>query len=82
MGRKLGVNLDSDIVDKTLNYMETEASSLKASMQKDMESGRPMELEALTGAVVRLGKEAKIPTPANEAIYALLKPHALRNSGT
>ena len=81
LGRKLGVNLDSDIVNKTLNYMETEASSLKASMQKDMESGRPMELEALTGAVVRLGKEAKISTPANEAIYALLKPHALRNSG-
>ena len=82
LGRKLGVNLDSDIVEKTLRYMETEASSLKASMQKDMESGRPMELEALTGAVVRLGKEAKISTPANDAIYALLKPHALRNSGT
>ena len=82
LGRKLGVNLDSDLVDKTLHYMETEASSLKASMQKDMETGRPMELEALTGAVVRLGKEAKVPTPANEAIYALLKPHALRNSGT
>ena len=82
LGRELGVNLDSDIVDKTLYYMETEASSLKASMQKDMESGRPMELEALTGAVLRLGKEAKISTPANEAIYALLKPHALRNSGT
>ena len=82
LGRKFGVNMDSDIVDKTLHYMETEASSLKASMQKDMESGRPMELEALTGAVIRLGEEAKIPTPANEAIYALLKPHALRNSGT
>ena len=81
LGRKLGVNLDSNIVDKTLHYMETEASSLKASMQKDMETGRPMELDALTGAVVRLGKEAGISTPANEAIYALLKPHALRNSG-
>ena len=82
LGRKLGVNLDSDVVEKTLHYMETEASSLKASMQKDMELGRPMELDALTGAVVRLGKEAGISTPANEAIYALLKPHALRNSVT
>ena len=81
LGRELGVNLDRDIVEKTLRYMETEASSLKASMQKDMESGRPMELDALTGAVVRLGKEANISTPANEAIYAILKPHALRNSG-
>ena len=79
LGRKLGVNLDSDAVEKTLRYMETEASSLKASMQKDMETGRPMELEALTGAVVRLGKEAKVSTPTNEAIYALLRPHALRN---
>ena len=34
LGRKLGVNMDSDIVEKTLSYMETEASSLKASMQK------------------------------------------------
>ena len=51
---------------------------MKASMQTDLENGRPLELEALNGAVVRLGRASDVPTPANEAIYGLLKPHAGR----
>ena len=78
VGRKRGVALADDVVERTLAYMDAEASSMKASMQTDLENGRPLELEALTGAVVRLGRAAGVPTPANEAIYGLLKPHAGR----
>ena len=78
VGRKRGIDLDKDVVDKTLRYMENEARSLKASMQTDMEAGRPMELEALTGTVVRLGRESGVPTLANDTIYRLLKPHELK----
>lgn len=76
VGRAKGVPLDSDVVEKTMAYMDGSAADLLASMHMDLDHGRPMELEALTGAVVRLGKECGVPTPANTVIYAVLKPHA------
>jgi 2-dehydropantoate 2-reductase len=45
----------------------------KCSMLRDLEWHRPMEIEALNGMVVRLGKEAGIQTPLNQVIYACLK---------
>ena len=38
----------------------------------DQLAERPTEYEALTGAVVRFGRRYEIPTPMNDAIYALL----------
>jgi 2-dehydropantoate 2-reductase len=42
----------------------------------DLERGRRLEVEALNGALSRLGREAGVPTPVNDFIYASLKPHA------
>jgi 2-dehydropantoate 2-reductase len=42
----------------------------KTSMLQDVEHGRALELEALVGAVVELGRTTGVPTPAIEAIYA------------
>ena len=75
VGRAKGVNLDADIVPKTWDFMVGWAKDLKASMQIDMELGRPLELDALTGAVVRLGREAGVPTPVNDTLYAVLEPY-------
>ena len=38
--------------------------------------GRRLEIETLNGTVVRLGQERGVPTPANFAVYAALKPYA------
>ena len=75
VARAKGVNLDADIVPKTWDYMVGWAKDLKASMQIDMELGRPLEMDALTGAVVRLGKETGVPTPVNDTLYAVLEPY-------
>ena len=40
-----------------------------------------MELEGLTGTIIRMGREAGVPTPINDALYAVLKPWALRIEG-
>jgi 2-dehydropantoate 2-reductase len=45
-----------------------------ASMQRDILDGRPSELEAQNGAVVRLGAEVGIPTPIHDFIYRSLLP--------
>ena len=42
----------------------------KTSMLQDVEHGRALELEALVGAVVELGRITGIATPTIEAIYA------------
>ena len=44
--------------------------SHKTSMLQDIEAGRPIELEALVGAVIELGKLTQTPTPSIEAVYA------------
>ena len=76
VARRNGIALAEDIVERTLGYMEAEAASLKASMQTDLERGRPLELEAFNGAVIRLGQACGVPTPANQEVYTLLKPYA------
>jgi 2-dehydropantoate 2-reductase len=47
----------------------------KPSLLLDLEHGNPLELEAITGLVRRLGKKANIPTPVNDFVYACLKPY-------
>jgi 2-dehydropantoate 2-reductase len=42
----------------------------KTSMLQDLEAGRPMELEALVGAVVELGERVGLPMPVTKTIYA------------
>jgi 2-dehydropantoate 2-reductase len=42
----------------------------KTSMLQDVEHGRPLEIEALVGAVVELGQLTGTPTPAIDAVYA------------
>jgi len=42
----------------------------KTSMLQDLEAGRPMELEAVVGAVVELGERFGIPVPYTRTVYA------------
>jgi 2-dehydropantoate 2-reductase len=45
----------------------------KTSMLQDLESGRPMEIDAITGSVVELGGRLRVPVPHLETIYASVK---------
>lgn len=76
VGRAAEVNLPAAIVADTLAYIEGSLADLQASMHTDIEAGRPLELEALNGAVIRVGQAANAPTPINDLIYAALKPYA------
>jgi len=76
VGRASGVQLDPDTIDLTIRYIEGSLEQLQASMHSDILAGRPLELEALNGAVVRAGRKVNVPTPINDYIYAMLKPFA------
>jgi len=43
-------------------------------MQKDIMEGRPSELDAQTGAVIRMGRSLGVAAPTHEFIYASLLP--------
>jgi 2-dehydropantoate 2-reductase len=73
-----GVALAGDAIDKTLEFVDGLPEDVTSSMQRDIMEGRPSELEALNGAVVRLGREAGVPTPVNGFIYAALAPMEAR----
>jgi 2-dehydropantoate 2-reductase len=50
---------------------------MKASMANDLEAGNRLELDWLAGKVVALGRKYGISTPAQEAVYAILKPYRI-----
>lgn len=50
-----------------------------SSLHDDLVAGRRMELEALHGFVARRASERGVPVPMSEAVYAILKPWAVRN---
>ena len=74
VARALGVKLAEDVVSSTLSYIEGSLEQMHASMHADVIAGRPLELEALNGAVVRAGRMAEVPAPVNNLIYAMVKP--------
>ena len=74
-----GVDLGPDAVDRHVRFAEALEPGGRSSLHHDKSHGKRMELEALHGTVVRLARKHGLPAPASEAIYALLKPWAVRN---
>ncbi len=81
LARLRNVHLDADVVDKTMAFIDNSGPKIKASMQLDVEAGRPSEVESLIGVVGRLGRELGVPTPAADTLYALLLPVDLAARG-
>ena len=78
VGRALGAPIMDGSLDWAMTTMDSFPAQGRASLAKDFQEGNPVELDGLTGTVIRLGKKAGVPTPMNDALYAVLKPWALR----
>jgi 2-dehydropantoate 2-reductase len=65
---KLGIELPVSIDQRMAGAEKVGAH--KTSMLQDYEAGRPMELEAVVGAVLELGERVGVPMPATLAVYA------------
>jgi 2-dehydropantoate 2-reductase len=74
VGRARGVKLPADLMDTTLTMIKTFPPTSKSSMLEDIERGRRLELPWLSGAVVRIGREAGVPTPIHQFISTILSP--------
>ena len=68
IANKLGIRFRVGI-DKRVAGAE-KVGAHKTSMLQDVEAGKPLELDALVGAVVELGRLTNTPTPHIDAVYA------------
>ncbi len=71
IGEKLGVKFKVSI-DKRIAGAEA-IGAHKTSMLQDVESGRALELDALVGSVVEMGRITGLATPHIDAVYACAK---------
>jgi 2-dehydropantoate 2-reductase len=75
VARAKGVAVDPDSFEKTMSLVDATPPQGRASMAVDLELGNRLELPWLSGAVVRMGSEAGVPTPVNSFLYTALKFH-------
>jgi 2-dehydropantoate 2-reductase len=69
-----GIEMREGSVDEALRWVGCLPADATPSQLRDVVSGRPSELEHLSGAVVRLGLRYKISTPVHSSIYGSLLP--------
>jgi 2-dehydropantoate 2-reductase len=77
-----GTPLGADAVDAVIAQAAAVPPQWRSSMARDLDDGRRLEVDALSGAVVRRGLAHGIPTPVHQAIAACLSIHQPTTSDT
>jgi 2-dehydropantoate 2-reductase len=80
VGRATGVDLPDDLVAKFLQELRGFAPGASSSLHRDLEAGRPSELESIPGAIVRLAAEHGVDVPVTRTVYGLLLPWERQNA--
>ena len=71
VARRLNVELEIGVEQRLRGAVEV--GDHKASMRQDIESGRPVEIDALLGSVVELGDLLDVPVPHLKTLYACVR---------
>jgi 2-dehydropantoate 2-reductase len=71
-----GADLGAGYMGAQIAFSAGVPPETKSSMLMDLEAGRRLELDWMSGAVARLGDEAGVPTPVHHVLYAALKLYA------
>jgi 2-dehydropantoate 2-reductase len=75
------VRLAADAVDRAVALLDAATPAGTSSLQRDIAAGKRSELDAWTGAVVRLGARRNVPTPLHSLLYTSLLPQERRARG-
>jgi 2-dehydropantoate 2-reductase len=74
IGAQIGIPIDQQPEDRHL--VTRKLGAFKTSMLQDVEAGKPVELDALVGAVQELGRLTHVATPYTDALLGLARLHA------
>ena len=73
VARAEGANLEANVAEVVLAAQRTAPADSVNSMLADRQAGRPVEIDARNGVIVRLGRKHGIATPANSMAVALME---------
>jgi len=73
VARAKGVAMDADVVEKATAFVNSLAPNSMPSILRDVVAGKRSEYDALSGAVVRAGRETNTATPLHEFFWTCLK---------
>ena len=76
-----GAGLGDDPAGRTMATVRTLHPGFKSSMQRDLERGKPLEVDALLGAMARIGQRHGVPTPVTDTVYGVLTLEDARARG-
>jgi 2-dehydropantoate 2-reductase len=74
IGAQIGIPIQQQPEDR--HTVTRKLGAFKTSMLQDVEAGKPVELDALVGAVQELGRLTSVPTPYTDALLGLSRLHA------
>ena len=74
VARARGVALPEGMEEERITLARKLPTEMKSSMLHDLEAGKRLELDWLTGAILRLGAEAGVATPVTAEVYEALAP--------
>jgi len=78
VGKAKGVALSASYLDERMDFVVNKVErGMKASMAHDLERGNRLELDWLAGKVREFGRQYRIPTPASDTVYTVLKLHRM-----
>jgi len=80
VGRAAGVRFPDGFQEELERSVAGFPPTMKASMANDLDAGNRLELDWLAGKVAALGRKLNVPTPAQETVYAILKPFRMGRS--
>jgi 2-dehydropantoate 2-reductase len=76
VGVALETGLEPADIGKLMQLIDSFPKTMMASMAHDLLAGKPIELDGLSGAVVRLGSRCGVPTPTHRFVTQALAPFA------
>jgi 2-dehydropantoate 2-reductase len=78
LAKARGVDPGDDALQRTMDRYDNLAAASTSSLQRDVMEGKPSELDAQIGAVVRLANESGVAAPVSSLLYHLLLPQELK----
>lgn len=75
VARAEGVDLPDSAIADAIELLRGMPAGLVASMRQDLDAGRRLELDGVSGTIAAYGRRHGIPTPLHETAFACLKPY-------
>jgi 2-dehydropantoate 2-reductase len=75
VARSEGVLLPDSAIDDALRLLQGFPPDVVASMRQDLDAGRRLELDGVSGAIRHYGRKNGVPTPYHDTAFACLKPY-------